>query len=99
VEPGRSDGVGTVGPPVYQELHRLAGMHTRGERPGHPLQTTALVNEAYLRLQKADGVRWQNRPHFCAVVARRCATFSLILRACSTSRSEMADGTSTWTKR
>jgi hypothetical protein len=70
--------VGTVGPPVYQELHRLAGMHMRGERPGHPLQTTALVNEAYLRLQKADGVRWQNRPHFCAWLPGRCATFSLI---------------------
>jgi RNA polymerase sigma factor (TIGR02999 family) len=57
-------------PLVYQELHRLAGMHMRGERPGHPLQTTALVNEAYLRLQKADGVRWQNRAHFYAVAAR-----------------------------
>lgn len=57
-------------PLVYQELHRLAGVYMRGERPGHSLQTTALVNEAYLRLRKADGIRWQNRAHFYAVAAR-----------------------------
>ena len=57
-------------PLVYQELHRLAGVYMRGERAGHPLQTTALVNEAYLRLQSAAGVRWQNRAHFYAVAAR-----------------------------
>ena len=69
-----SDGDGTalekLVPLVYQELHRLAGRYMRGERPGHPLQTTALVNEAYLRLRHADGVRWQNRRHFYAVAAR-----------------------------
>ena len=57
-------------PLVYAELHRLAGIYMRGERPDHPLQTTALVNEAYLRLRKADGIAWQNRSHFYAVAAR-----------------------------
>ncbi len=57
-------------PLVHQELHRLAGIYMRGERPGHTLQTTALVNEAYLRLHEAGGIRWQNRTHFFAVAAR-----------------------------
>ena len=59
-----------VVPLVYQELHRMARMYMRGERVGHPLQTTALVHEAYLRLQKTDGVRCENRAHFYAVAAR-----------------------------
>ena len=57
-------------PLVYQELHRLASRYMRGERSGHLLQTTALVNEAYLRLHDAGGVRWQDRNHFYAVAAR-----------------------------
>jgi RNA polymerase sigma factor (TIGR02999 family) len=57
-------------PHVYRELHRLAQVYMRGERPGHPLQTTALVNEAYLRLIDADGMQWQNRAHFFAVAAK-----------------------------
>ncbi len=57
-------------PLVYHELHRLAGLYMRGERSGHPLQTTALVHEAYLRLHKAPGIPWQSRRHFYAVAAR-----------------------------
>src|SRR5262252_4903859 len=57
-------------PLVYRELHRLAQAYMRGERSGHPLQTTALVNEAYLRLIDTDGMRWQNRAHFYAVAAK-----------------------------
>src|SRR5262245_30865246 len=57
-------------PLVHAELHRLAKQHMRGERPDHTLQTTALVNEAYLRLIDARQVRWQNRAHFFAVSAR-----------------------------
>lgn len=57
-------------PLVHQELHRLARRYMRRERPGHTLQPTALVNEAYLRLQAAGGMRWQNRAHFYAVAAR-----------------------------
>jgi RNA polymerase sigma factor (TIGR02999 family) len=57
-------------PLVYEELKRLAHRRMRGERPGHPLQTTALVNEAYLRLVDITRVRWQDRAHFCAVAAQ-----------------------------
>jgi RNA polymerase sigma factor (TIGR02999 family) len=57
-------------PLVYRELHRLAQAYMRGERPGHPLQATALVNEAYLRLIDTGGMRWQNRAHFYGVAAK-----------------------------
>jgi RNA polymerase sigma-70 factor, ECF subfamily len=57
-------------PIVYDELHRLANRHMRGERPGHSLQTTALVNEAYLRLVDYRRMQWQNRAHFFAVSAQ-----------------------------
>ena len=61
-------------PPVYQELHRMAHQLMAGERPGHMLQTTALINEAYLRLIDWRNVQWQNRAHFfatCAGMMRR----------------------------
>jgi RNA polymerase sigma-70 factor, ECF subfamily len=57
-------------PLVDGELHRLASHYMRGERQGHTLQPTALVNEAYLRLVGVSRVRWQNRSHFLAVAAR-----------------------------
>jgi RNA polymerase sigma-70 factor, ECF subfamily len=57
-------------PLVERELHRLAERYMRGERPGHTLQPTALVNEAYLRLVQVSAVRWQNRAHFLAMAAR-----------------------------
>jgi RNA polymerase sigma factor (TIGR02999 family) len=57
-------------PLVYDELHRLAHRYLSGERAGHMLQTTALVNEAYLRLVDASRVQWQNRAHFFAVSAQ-----------------------------
>jgi RNA polymerase sigma factor (TIGR02999 family) len=57
-------------PIVYEELHRLARSYMRGERPGHSLQTTALVNEAYMRLVGYERMRWQNRAHFFAVSAQ-----------------------------
>ena len=57
-------------PIVYDELHRLARRHMRRERPGHSLQTTALVNEAYLRLVDYKRMQWQNRAHFFAVSAQ-----------------------------
>jgi len=57
-------------PLVYEELHRLAHHYMSGERPGHTLQTTALVNEAYIRLIDWKTVRWQNRAHFFAVSAQ-----------------------------
>jgi len=57
-------------PLVYEELRRLAHRHMGGERPDHTLQTTALANEAYLRLADQSNPHWQNRAHFFAVAAR-----------------------------
>lgn len=57
-------------PLVYRELHRLAQRYMSRERQEHTLQTTALVNELYLRLVDADQMRWQNRAHFFAVSAQ-----------------------------
>src|SRR6185295_14753323 len=57
-------------PLVYQELHHLAAQHMRQEAAGHTLQTSALVNEAYLRLVDQKRVKWQNRAHFFAVAAQ-----------------------------
>jgi len=57
-------------PLVYEELHRLAHHHMRRERDDHTLQTSALVNEAYLRLINQRDVRWQNRAHFFSIASR-----------------------------
>src|SRR5438552_10959468 len=57
-------------PLIYEELRHLAHRQMAAERPGHTLQTTALVNEAYLRLADQSHPRWQNRAHFFAVAAR-----------------------------
>jgi RNA polymerase sigma-70 factor, ECF subfamily len=57
-------------PLVERELHQLAHRYISRERPGHTLQTTALVNEAYLRLVGQRQVRWQNRAHFFAIAAQ-----------------------------
>ena len=57
-------------PLVYDELHRLARQCMRRERAGHTLQTTALVNEAYLRLADSSRVQWQDRAHFFAIAAQ-----------------------------
>lgn len=57
-------------PLIYAELHRLAKRYMGREHAGHTLQTSALVNEAYMRLVDAHGVRWQNRAHFFAVSAQ-----------------------------
>src|SRR5262249_55630200 len=60
----------TVLPLVHRELRRLAGRYLRKERPGHTLQPTALINEAYLKLAGQDRVVWQNRAHFFGVAAQ-----------------------------
>ena len=57
-------------PLVYEELRRLAHHYMEAQRPNHTLQTTALVNEVYLRLADQTNPRWQNRAHFFAVAAR-----------------------------
>ena len=57
-------------PLVHRELHAIARRCMAGERPGHSLQATVLVNEAYLRLVDGKSVEWQDRVHFLAVAAR-----------------------------
>jgi RNA polymerase sigma factor (TIGR02999 family) len=57
-------------PLVEQELHRLAHSYMRREKPDHTLQTTALVNEAYLKLIDQKKTRWQNRAHFFGIAAQ-----------------------------
>jgi RNA polymerase sigma factor (TIGR02999 family) len=67
---GDQSALAELTPLVYEELHRLAHHYMSGERDGHTLQTTALVNEAYVRLIDWKNVRWQNRAHFFAVSAQ-----------------------------
>src|SRR5207237_3550216 len=57
-------------PLVYEELRRLAHNYMRHEKPGHSLQTSALVNEAYLRLVKHNEIHWESRTHFVGIAAR-----------------------------
>ena len=57
-------------PLVYRELHRLARYYLRRQAPGHTLQTSALINEAYLRLIDHENMPWQNRAHFYGVAAQ-----------------------------
>ena len=59
-----------LAPQVYAELHRIARRHMRNERAGNTLQTTALVNEAYLRLVDVKNAAWQDRTHFFALSAQ-----------------------------
>jgi RNA polymerase sigma factor (TIGR02999 family) len=67
---GDEEALARLTPLVYDELHRLAERHMRRERAGHPLQATALVNEAYIRLVDSRRVQWQNRAHFFAIAAQ-----------------------------
>jgi len=67
---GEQDALDQLIPLVYSELHRLAHRHMAREGQGHPLQTTALVHEAYERLVNMKDVSWQNRAHFFAVSAQ-----------------------------
>jgi len=66
---GDRDALRALIPLLYQDLHHMAHRHLRKARPGHTLQTTALVNEAYLRLEQNRHARFQNRSHFVAICA------------------------------
>jgi RNA polymerase sigma factor (TIGR02999 family) len=68
--PEERDLLQTLIPLVYDELRRLARHYLQDERPGHTLQTTALVHEAYLRLQEKGSGRFENRAHFFAIAAQ-----------------------------
>jgi RNA polymerase sigma factor (TIGR02999 family) len=67
---GDESALGELLPLVQDTLHRLAHRHVNRERPGHTLQTTALVNEAFIRLVGQQGADWQSRAHFFAVSAQ-----------------------------
>src|SRR5215469_18957728 len=67
---GDSGALDQLTPIVYDELRRLARHYMRGERPGHSLQATALVHEAYTRLVDYKQMQWQDRAHFFAVSAQ-----------------------------
>src|SRR5437762_7611529 len=67
---GDDSALAELTPLVYEELRRLAHHYMEGERPDHTLQTTALVNEAYLRLADQTNPNWQSRAHFFAVADR-----------------------------
>jgi RNA polymerase sigma factor (TIGR02999 family) len=67
---GDSAALDRLTPLVYEQLHRMARKYMRNERPGHTLQATALVNEAFLRLVEARDLDWTDRTHFFAVSAR-----------------------------
>ncbi len=77
-------------PLVYAELHRLAHIQMSRERNGHVLQTTALVNEAYLKLMDTSRMDWQNRTQFFAPAARRCGEFWWTLRGSGNFRNAKA---------
>jgi RNA polymerase sigma factor (TIGR02999 family) len=66
---GNRDALDALVPRVYDELHRQAHRYLRGERANHTLQTSALINEAYLRLAGQRDVQWQNRTHFFGIAA------------------------------
>jgi RNA polymerase sigma factor (TIGR02999 family) len=67
---GDAEALEALTPVIHHELHRLAARQMAGERPGHLLQPTALVNEAYLRLVDWKDVQWQNRAHFFGTAAQ-----------------------------
>jgi RNA polymerase sigma factor (TIGR02999 family) len=67
---GSQDAFKQLFPLVYEELRRLAHRYMTQERPGHTLQTTAVVHEAYLRLIDQKHVQWQNRAHFFAIASQ-----------------------------
>jgi RNA polymerase sigma factor (TIGR02999 family) len=67
---GNQEALDNLLPLVYDELHRQAARYLRKERPGHTLQTTALIHEAYLKLIDRRDVNWESRTHFFAVAAQ-----------------------------
>jgi RNA polymerase sigma-70 factor (ECF subfamily) len=87
---GEDAALAELTPQVYEELRRLAHHYMGGERPDHTLQTTALVNEAYLRLADQTNPRWRNRAHFFAVAAR--AMRQILVRYAKSYRSQKRGG-------
>ena len=87
---GDDSALGELTPLVYEELRRLAHHFMEGQRPDHTLQTTALVDEAYLRLADQTNPNWQNRAHFFAVAAR--AMRQILVNYAKSSRAQKRGG-------
>ena len=87
---GDDAALGELTPLVYEELRRLAHHFMEGQRPDHTLQTTALVDEAYLRLADQTSPSWQNRAHFFAVAAR--AMRQILVNYAKSSRAQKRGG-------
>jgi len=87
---GNDAALGELTPLVYEELRRLAHHFMEGQRPDHTLQTTALVDEAYLRLADQTRPSWQNRAHFFAVAAR--AMRQILVNYARSSRAQKRGG-------
>jgi RNA polymerase sigma factor (TIGR02999 family) len=66
---GNRDALDELIPIVYDELHKQASRYLKQERTGHTMQTTSLINEAYMKLVEHKDMRWQNRAHFFAIAA------------------------------
>jgi RNA polymerase sigma factor (TIGR02999 family) len=81
-------------PVVYTEVRQLAHWYMRRERPGHTMQTTALIHEAYLRLVDQNQVRWQHQAHFFGIAARLMRQI-LIEHARSRTRAKRGGGVGT----
>ncbi len=87
---GNDGALAELTPLVYEELRRLAHRHMGGERRDHTLQTTALVNEAYLRMAGQTNPSWQDRAHFFAVAAR--AMRQILVNYAKSQRSQKRGG-------
>ncbi|TMK38030.1 MAG: sigma-70 family RNA polymerase sigma factor [Alphaproteobacteria bacterium] len=87
---GDDSALAELTPLVYEELRRLAHHFMEGQRPDHTLQTTALVDEAYLRLADQTSPSWQNRAHFFAVAAR--AMRQILVNYAKSSRAQKRGG-------
>src|SRR6058998_854273 len=87
---GDDAALGELTPLVYEELRRLAHHFMEGQRPEHTLQTTALVNEAYMRLADQTKPSWQNRAHFFAIAAR--AMRQILVNYAKSSRAQKRGG-------
>jgi RNA polymerase sigma factor (TIGR02999 family) len=88
---GHEDALERLMPLVYDDLKRRARAHLSRERPGHTLQATALVNEAYMRLVDQQRVQWQNRAQFVAIASRMMRRI-LVDHARTTKRSKRGGG-------
>src|SRR6266480_2396610 len=87
---GDNGALAELTPLVYEQLRRLAHHFMEGQRPDHTLQTTALVDEAYLRLADQSSPSWQNRAHFFAVAAR--AMRQILVNYAKSSRAQKRGG-------